>query len=348
MRKSNTKRNQKIALFSPLLIPLSFLYWLVVEIRNFLFCHQLLLKTAKLNCFLISIGNITAGGTGKTPITIFLAKQLLKKEREIAVIARGYKKKGNGFLVSNKREILLEPGESGDEAGLLAKNLSGIPILIGRNRKELTKIALNNFKADTIILDDAFHYRYLKKDCEIVVLDSTNPFSNKRLLPAGLLREPLSSLKYADCFWLNHINLVDQEKLDGLKKSLKEINPGANVVESFYQPVSLVDSSGKVSEISAIFGKEVWLLAGIGNPSTFENLVKDLGVKIKGKSFFHDHHWYKNRDLKKISRKDFDILLTTEKDLIKLKELVFPKPILALRIEVKIKDEEKLWEVLKI
>ena len=348
MRKSNTKRNQKIALFSPLLIPLSFLYWLVVEIRNFLFCHQLLLKTAKLNCFLISIGNITAGGTGKTPITIFLAKQLLKKEREIAVIARGYKKKGNGFLVSNKREILLEPGESGDEAGLLAKNLSGIPILIGRNRKGLTKIALNNFKADTIILDDAFHYRYLKKDCEIVVLDSTNPFSNKRLLPAGLLREPLSSLKYADCFWLNHINLVDQEKLDGLKKSLKEINPGANVVESFYQPVSLVDSSGKVSEISAIFGKEVWLLAGIGNPSTFENLAKDLGAKIKGKSFFHDHHWYKNRDLKRISRKDFDILLTTEKDLIKLKELVFPKPILALRIEVKIKDEEKLWQVLKI
>jgi len=348
MRKSNTKRNQKIALFSPLLIPLSFLYWLVVEIRNFLFCHQLLLKTAKLNCFLISIGNITAGGTGKTPITIFLAKQLLKKEREIAVIARGYKKKGNGFLVSNKREILLEPGESGDEAGLLAKNLSGIPILIGRNRKELTKIALNNFKADTIILDDAFHYRYLKKDCEIVVLDSTNPFSNKRLLPAGLLREPLSSLKYADCFWLNHINLVDQEKLDGLKKSLKEINPGANVVESFYQPVSLVDSSGKVSEISAIFGKEVWLLAGIGNPSTFENLVKDLGAKIKGKSFFPDHHWYKKRDVKRFLKQEFEILLTTEKDLIKLKELVFPKPILALRIEVKIKDEEKLWQVLKI
>jgi len=348
MRKSNTKRNQKIALFSPLLIPLSFLYWLVVEIRNFLFCHQLLLKTAKLNCFLISIGNITAGGTGKTPITIFLAKQLLKKEREIAVIARGYKKKGNGFLVSNKREILLEPGESGDEAGLLAKNLSGIPILIGRNRKGLTKIALNNFKADTIILDDAFHYRYLKKDCEIVVLDSTNPFSNKRLLPAGLLREPLSSLKYADCFWLNHINLVDQEKLDGLKKSLKEINPGANVVESFYQPVSLVDSSGKVSEISAIFGKDVWLLAGIGNPSTFENLVKDLGVKIKGKSFFHDHHWYKKRDVKRFLKQEFEILLTTEKDLIKLKELVFPKPILALRIEVKIKDEEKLWQVLKI
>jgi len=348
MRKSNTKREKRIALFSPLLIPFSFFYWLVVEIRNFLFCHQFLLKSIKLNCFLISIGNITAGGAGKTPITIFLAKQLLKKEKEIAVIARGYKKKGNGFLVSNKREILLEPRESGDEAGLLAKNLSGIPVLIGRNRKGLTKIALNNFKADTIILDDAFHYRHLKKDLEIVVIDVTSPFSNKRLLPAGLLREPLSSLKRADCFWLNHINLTGQEKLESFKKNLKEINPGANIIESSYQPVSLVDSSGKISELSAIFGKEVWLLAGIGNPLTFENLVKDLGVKIKGKSFFPDHHWYKKRDLKRILKEEFDILLTTEKDLIKLKEISFPKPICALRIEVKIKDEEKLWEVLKI
>ena len=177
MRDPYTKRERKIALFYPLLIPFSFLYRLVVEIKNFLFYHQFLLKSTKLDCFLISIGNITVGGTGKTPITIFLAKQLLKKEKEIAVIARGYKKKGNGFLVSNKREILLEPRESGDEAGLLAKNLSGIPVLIGRNRKGLTKIALNNFKADTISLDDAFHYRHLKKDLEIVVLDATSPFS---------------------------------------------------------------------------------------------------------------------------------------------------------------------------
>ncbi|HCG76976.1 MAG: tetraacyldisaccharide 4'-kinase [bacterium (Candidatus Ratteibacteria) CG_4_10_14_3_um_filter_41_18] len=342
------KKMKKIGFFSVFLVLFSFLYRFIIEVRNFLFQHRIFLKSIKLNSFLISVGNITAGGTGKTPVVMFLARKLQSQGKGLAVVARGYKRKGGGFLVSNRREILMGSKEAGDEANLLAENLKGIPILVGRNRKMLSQVALNNFKVDTIILDDGFHYRYLKKDLEIVVIDATNPFSNGKLLPAGLLREPLSSLKRADCFWLNYVNLVDEERLNSLKKFLTKINPEAKIVESFYQPLSLIDSSGKIYELSAISGKEVWLLAGIGNPSTFENLARHLGVKIIGKSFFPDHYWYKERNLKKILKEEFEILLTTEKDLVRLKDIPFSKPILALRIEIKVKNEENLWRNLKI
>ncbi|MCK4244338.1 MAG: tetraacyldisaccharide 4'-kinase [Candidatus Omnitrophica bacterium] len=324
----------------PLLLIFSLFYWLFIELKNFLFQHQIFLKSTKLNCFLISVGNITAGGTGKTPIVMFLARKLLDKEKEVAVIARGYKKKGSGFLVSNKREILMEAKEAGDEANLLAKSLKGIPVLAGRDRKRLAKIALNNFKVDTIILDDGFHCRYLKKNLEIVVIDATSPFSNGKLLPAGLLREPLFSLKRADCFWLNNVNLADEERLNDLKKFLNRTNPKVRIIESFYEPVSLIDPSGKISELSTISEKEVWLFAGIGNPSTFENLAKNLGAKIKGKSFFPDHYWYKRKDIERLLEEEFQILLTTEKDLVRLKDIPFSKSILALRIKVKVKNED--------
>ncbi len=337
-----------LKLLFPLLFLFSLFYRLFVELKNFLFQHQIFLKSTKLNCLLISVGNITAGGTGKTPIVMFLARKLQDKEREVVVIARGYKKKGSGFLVSNRKEILMEPREAGDEATLLAENLKGIPILVGRDRKRLAKIALNNFKVDTIILDDSFHCRYLEKDLEIVVIDSTCPFSNKKLLPAGLLREPLFSLKRADCFWLNNVNLVDEERLNDLKKFLAKINPKTNIIESFYEPISLADSSGKEIELSTISGKEVYLLAGIGNTLPFEHLVKNLGTRIKGKSYFPDHYWYKEKDLKRILQEEFEILLTTEKDLVRLKDIPFSKSILALRIQVKVKNEERLWENLKI
>ncbi len=339
-----------LRVFSFLLLPLSCLFFLILQVRSFFYSY--VIQKRRVNAFLISVGNITVGGTGKTPIASFLAKRFLKEGKRVSVISRGYRKRSKKELVSDGEDILLSSQQAGDEAYLLAKNLSGIPVLSGRDRYKLSQRAIKEFSSDVIILDDAFHCLYLKKDLEIVVIDATNPFGNRLLLPAGPLREPLRNLKRADIFWLNRMNLVEEERLERLKETLFRINREAKIIESYYSPVSLFDVSGKSYLPSFIKGKKVWLLAGIGNPSSFEKVVSLLGADIIGKSFFPDHYAYQKKDLECINKKlsnftlnrdksgswfEKPFVLTTEKDFYRLPENFRG---LWLKIELKIKKSQ--------
>ena len=320
----------------------SLIYGLVV--RVFIFIYRR--KPYRLNCKVISIGNITLGGTGKTTLVLLIARYLKDKGHKVAILSRGYKRKVTRYElpVTNYENM-------GDEPYMLKTNLKDVPVLVDADRIRAAKLAMRDYAVDTVILDDGFQQWRIKKDMEIVTIDATCPFGNRRIIPRGILREPLSSLKRADMFVLTKTNLKPLSQ--DIKNFLSSINPQAPIIESVHSPVFFyeINKANELLNINIFQGKIVTLFSGIGDPDSFENLIKSLGINTGLSLRFRDHHNYTTEDLNNIIRrskeKDIATVITTEKDAIRLRGLQLitsELQFLFLRIELKIiKDEQEFY-----
>jgi tetraacyldisaccharide 4'-kinase len=307
-----------------LLFILSLIYGLTLRLLIFFYSA----RPCRLDCKVISIGNITLGGTGKTSFVEFIAKFLRDKGHNIAILSRGYKK--------------------GDEPDMLKKNLGNIPVIVDRDRICAARRALADYAVDAVILDDGFQQWKIKKDLEIVAVDVTNPFGNQHLLPRGILREPLSSLKRADVFVLTKTNL--NPDFQEIKDFLSSLNPKAPIIETVHYPKGFYKLLERQALLSpdVLRGKTVTLFCAIGDPDSFENLITSLGINI-GLSFrFPDHHDYSQQDLENIVKqtqsKNIELIITTHKDAVRMPYLVTAVPIFVLRIELVVtKNEQRLF-----
>ena len=330
-----------------LLFPLYLLslpYGWGVRVRSLL--HSLhLLKTRTLPCPVISVGNITVGGTGKTPLVMALAKGMMDRGISVAILSRGYKRtKTSGPVVSDGKDIFLSPEESGDEPFLMAQACKGVPVLVGKNRFANGRVAIQQFGIKGLLLDDGYQYLPLHRDLDILLIDSILGFGDHHLLPRGILREPLSHLRRAHLFLLTKVE--DLETSRPLEKKIHEIHPRAQVFHSHYQPMSLVDPQGKKEELYSQKGKKILALSGIANPDYFSSLLRKFEMEIVGEVIFPDHHFYLPQDLCSIKEKSkgVDWIVTTEKDMLKLQRLGIDHfPIRSLRIEMKIWEEEAFF-----
>ncbi len=333
----------KASLF--LLFPVSLIYFSALKLKERLYALSIL-KKRKLPATVISVGNITLGGTGKTPHVLYLASLL--KGKSVAVLTRGYARKSSGKIIFSKEDF--SPEALGDEPFLLASELSGAPVVVSKDRYSAGLAAIEKYSSEVLLLDDGFQRRIsLSRDLDIVLVDSLNPFGNGLLFPAGILREPVRSLRAADIIILSKSDAADTARLE---KRVKRINPGALVIKSVYAPEALVNirSKEKAPGFEALSGKRVAVLSGVGNPEYFEMMVSALGAEKIVPIRFRDHHYYSVSDISKIDRlaAGCAFIVTTGKDAVKLVSPGVPGtelPALELRIGVKITSgEEELRE----
>ncbi|MDH4222657.1 MAG: tetraacyldisaccharide 4'-kinase [candidate division Zixibacteria bacterium] len=313
-----------------------------------------LIRVKTLKTKVISVGNITSGGSGKTPFVLYLAKKLQEKRINFAILTRGY---GRGKKATREIRKIESPDikweEVGDEPLLLSNHLPEIPVIIDKNRYISGKIAQDKYRADLVILDDGFQHWRLKRDLNILMIDSTFNLKEERILPAGRLREPLSSLKRAQVFILTRVD--QSEHLDNIKMTLRSLNPQAPVVESVLKVTFAINWKDKTEiEPSYLSGKMGIAFCGIGNPYSFVNTLRGLGIEILNSFFFLDHYIYTRKDLFSLEEKCMelgaDFLVTTEKDSIRLPENTGLKIlILVIKVELKIiSGEKELWQVLNL
>jgi len=298
-----------------LLWPLSLLYWGVTSVRNLLY-QTGILPTVKIDCPVISVGNLTVGGTGKTPTVITIARWLTQKNFNVTIISRGYGRASkDGVIVSDGKGKIVPVKEGGDEPVLIAKKLTGVPVLVDQNRVRAAQTALQKFSPDVIILDDGFQHRRLHRDLDIVTINKEKLFGNNFLLPAGPLRESTSHLKRAGMIWMN--SNTGFESMTRLPKSLKS----KPFIRAMYTPVKLIDLNGTESDID-LRSVPVVAFSGLGNPDSFKQTLENLGARVEVFLKFKDHHFYSAKDIASIEKAFKSVtakyIITTEKDGVKL------------------------------
>lgn len=314
-----------------ILKPLSLVYRTGVSLRLSLY-RAGVLRARRLATPVISIGNITAGGSGKTPMTIHIAELLKKKGHGVAVLSRGYKRSSKGVIaVSDKDKVLIGPAEAGDEPYLMARRLSGVPVIVGEDRVKAGEYAIGRFSPEFILLDDGFQHIRLHRDLNILLVDSSAAFGNNRLLPAGLLREPVSAVGRADLIMVKGGKLTpgDEERLKGF--ALETL--------SFHYKVTGATrlKTNKRLSPKELQGLKAFALAGVANPTAFLETLKGLGVSITGKRMYRDHHPYSKADFDSIksAAAGAEVIVTTEKDAVKLEGFdEAAVPVYAISIEV--------------
>ncbi len=320
-----------------LLYILSLKYFFAVKFLAFLYAIKIL-NPFKARCKVISVGNITLGGTGKTPLVLTLARILRESGKRVVILSRGYKGEKNG-------------GRS-DEVELLRRHLPDVPVIVGRDRVRTAKEAVESYKADAILLDDGFQHWRLGRDLDIVTLDVGNPFGNGRLVPRGVLREPISSLRRAQVIVLTKVSPEGDAiaKAQGLKDRIKRINRDSAVFTSSYVPSRLYEViSGKQMPLSEIEGKRVALVCAIADPVSFEDTARSLGAEIALKFYFMDHHRFTKEEIRSIIEecddKGIEFALTTEKDRERLLDAICSSGVkfYAVGIELKIDNQEKFF-----
>ena len=312
----------------------SIFYFLAYQTR-LLFYKLSFLKTTKVSSIVISIGNITCGGTGKTPLTIEIAKYLINKGFKVAILSRGYKRKftdtkskGN-VLVSDGEEILTDDEQSGDEPYLIAKNVPKAIVLSGRDRIQTAQSAIK-LGANILILDDGFQYLKLHRDENILILDEENPYDNGYLLPAGELRELPDSIKRATAIVLSNSKNITlrTETLNKIKRYIT----GKPIIEMSYRIKNLKGMNiVKTINPAEIKDKKIIAFSGIGNPKSFSDSLTETGLDIIEHIIFSDHNNYEFGDISRIiniaKKHNIENIVTTEKDAVKTKYLCEGAPV---------------------
>ncbi|HLG29727.1 MAG TPA: tetraacyldisaccharide 4'-kinase, partial [Candidatus Brocadiales bacterium] len=274
-------------------------------------------------------GNITMGGTGKTPMVEFVARYLSEKGKKVAILSRGYAGVRSSMPCRHGvAEFGVRSKESfvNDEYLVLSENLPDIPHLLGKNRVKSAATAIGEYGAECLILDDGFQHWKLERDLDIVVIDTLNPFDLERLIPQGALREPLRNLRRAHIFVLSHCDQCPQSSLDLIKQRLKQVNDNAPIVETSHYP-SLIESlyEHTILETSWLNGKIVYAFCAVGNPESFKLTLEGLGSRVSKFTCFPDHHFYKQNELDGIIREAENLgaeaIITTQKDGVKIKGL---------------------------
>lgn len=327
------------AFMKALLLVLSWPYGLAVRVLILMRSS----RPKKAGCPVISVGNITVGGTGKTSLVEFICRYLKNNGHKPAVVTRGYKKpRLAGRLPQSAYETM------GDEPYMLQRNLRDVLVIVDADRLRGARQAHDYYGVDTIVLDDGFQQWGIKKDLDIVAIDATDPFGNRNMLPRGILREPLSSLKRADILVLTKTNLNPDNQ--DIKDFLSRINPGALIVEGAHQPLGCYFLGREKEMLTTDFlkGKTLTLFSGIADPDSFESLVLSLGGQVGLVFTFDDHHRYTKDDIEGVvtasRKKGISVIVTTEKDSVRLRSACPAAgniAILVLRIELKITHNEK-------
>ncbi len=329
---------------------LSYGFAAVVAIRYF-FYRIGLLRRFPLGIQVISIGNVTAGGTGKTPVTELFARTLATEGRRVAILSRGYRRKERPFwqrvwaqsvtpplVVSDGRRVLLDAATGGDEPYMLASNLPGVAVVVDRDRVKAGRWAVKRLGCDTLILDDGFQYQRLKHTIEVVLVDATNPFGNGNMLPRGILREPCRHLKRADIIFLTKCWGDTTE----VTREIRQYNTKAEIVECRHTPKLLRDVwSREELPLEWLKGKTLCTLSGIASPRGFEDSLRHMGAKVVWCERYADHHRYDPSEILYALNRTADIgaqaLVTTEKDAVRFPRFeTTPVKCLYLRIAIDI------------
>lgn len=348
------KRGAGAALIRFVLYALSLLYCGLVRISLSLYRYGLL-RTEYLPCKVISLGNITVGGTGKTPTAQALAAAIRDAGYKVAILNRGYRAQSKELVgvVSDGHKIHMTAEEAGDEAYLLAKTLPGVPVLIGKRRDISGRYAVEKFAVDVVILDDGYQHWRLHRDIDIVLVDATNTFGNNYVLPRGTLREPLKNLQRAHAFLLTKVDQTDDSVAkEKLKRFLHHINSRAVIAESVHNPKYLYyleqwfnRGAENMHGSPDITGAQLLTFCGIGNPKSFEHTLNSMGAICTSSIRYPDHHKYSLEDMHYIMQQALvhkvDYIVTTEKDAVKIppgfiRDVDWPVPMLILGIEVKL------------
>ena len=353
----------RAALLRAMLYALSFIYERLVQLRLFLYRHRLL-REHTLGCLVISIGNLTVGGTGKTPIVEKFARALRAGGRRVAILSRGYKsvpqrskkKSRNPFakrhpepprIVSDGKTLLLDSLTAGDEPYMLANNLKDVIVLVDKDRVKSGLFAIKELKADTLLLDDGLQYLHLKHRLDIVLIDRQAPFGNEHLLPRGTLREPPRNLRPASYIF---ITKSTGEPNDQLIKRIRRYNRTAEIIECAHQPLHLQNVlTGEQVPLERLRDTYVGSICGIAAPESFEEGLQKLGARLELSKRYTDHHRYTEAELNsfitRCVRRDLEMIVTTEKDAVR-----FPRftktdvPIYFLRVEIEILSGHESWE----
>jgi len=333
----------------------SVFYWLGYRLRILIY-QSGMVKPKKLKAKVISVGNITLGGTGKTPLVIYLVRKLKQKKLKVSILTRGYKRRKKELtelVGENKNRIHWT--EVGDEPYLLASRLRDVPVMVSKERGISGVCAEKKYQSEVLVLDDGFQHWKLSRDLDIVVIDATNPFGNSRLFPAGILREPLSSLKRADILVLNKADQIPNKQ--SIIRILRTYNQNASIVESMYKVNSIermfdhssVDNHSPLGmEEQKAQGKRVLAFSGIGNPFSFEKSLKLLKVEVLRHRKFPDHFFYQRKDILNLEKEAFklgaDFMITTEKDSVRIPMISELKiPIYILKIDLAITKGEEIF-----
>ncbi len=314
----------------------------------------------------VAIGNITVGGTGKTPVVELLARSLRDRGRSVAILSRGYKSKkldrpqkwqdqrGDAIpgermpkVVSTGRALLLDSQFAGDEPFMLAKNLDGVAVVVDKNRVKGGLFAVSQLAADTLLLDDGMQYLDLAHSIDIVLIDSGSPFGTGALLPRGTLREPPKNLRRASYIM---ITKCDGSSNEALISRIRKYNRTAEIIECAHGPIYLEDVFTRERQPLG-FLKDKWVgaISAIAVPEAFEGSLERLGARVEVKRRFSDHHRFTKRDvehfMQRCVERDMELIVTTEKDAVR-----FPRPksidvpVVFLRIEVEILKGREIWE----
>ena len=349
------KKGKLVSVVRAVLGILSAIFGWIVQLRIRLY-NIGILSTKSLGCMIVSIGNITVGGTGKTPAVELFAKALLKEGRKVAIISRGYRsssrfrmkrfikklfmmmpKDKHVKVVSDGKKIYLNSYLAGDEPYMLAKNLPGVVVVVDKDRIRAGEYVIQKYGIDTIILDDGYQYLPLNPRYDVVLVDTTNPFGNTHMLPRGILREPTTNLNRANLFMLTKAK--KGKDYSDLKNSIRQNNYSADFVECRHRSVSLVNvMDGSVKELSFLKGKRVGVISAIADPYGFENAVSELGGNIVFTRRFQDHHRFSTKELRDIlkdgTRKNITALITTEKDAVRFPKLTSTRGIQVYYLQV--------------
>jgi tetraacyldisaccharide 4'-kinase len=333
-----------------LLLPLALLslpYRFVVFLRRLLFDRGFF-KQHKTAVAVISVGNLTVGGTGKTPMVIMLAQRLQAKGFRPAVLSRGYGSKATSpvNIVSDGKRVLMDSAEAGDEPVLIARAAKGVPVLTGAERILTAAAAVERLGADVLILDDGFQHRRIARNIDIVLLDSANPCGNGFLFPAGPLREPLNALKRADM-------LVMTDSFDDagqMPRSMPGIPPEMPLFRATRKFQGLRRGiTDQPVPLDHLRGARVFAFSGIGTPDSFRQTLARIGADVVRFLSFPDHHCYDMEDLARIQNEsasaEASVIVTTEKDGVHLEAFpLFLEKVLLLEIAMEIVSDAELFE----
>jgi tetraacyldisaccharide 4'-kinase len=340
---------------------LSWVFTVIVQVRLWLYHHRII-RPNTLGCQVISVGNLTVGGTGKTPVVEVFARNLLQQGRKVAILSRGYKSKELPFLqkmsqrittgkietpprvVSDGQRLLLDSHTAGDEPYMLASNLPEVAVVVDKDRVKAGKYAIKELGCDTLILDDGFQYLKLGHRLDIVLVDQTNPFGGGHLLPRGLLREPMRNIKRAGFIFITKCGKGGAPEL---KEQLRRLNPHAEISECRHAAKYLKNVFGETTYgLDKLKGMKIAAVSAIAVPESFENALREFGAEIVYTRRFADHHRFSQQEIintiNRSIKRGAEAILTTEKDAVR-----FPFvdrldiPIIFMRVEIEMLTGEE-------
>jgi tetraacyldisaccharide 4'-kinase len=357
------RQGARATILRGILYALSFVYERLVQFRLFLYRHRIL-RERTLGCLVISIGNLTVGGTGKTPIVEKIARALQVGGRRVAILSRGYKSvprptrrsfvdrlrrrdSSPPRVVSDGKSLLLDSLTAGDEPYMLANNLKDVIVLVDKDRVKSGLHAIGQMQADTLLLDDGLQYLHLKHRLDIVLIDRQAPFGNEFLLPRGTLREPPRNLRRASYIF---ITKSTGEPNDKLIERIRRYNRTAEIIECAHRALHLQNVvTAEQLPLESLRDTYIGSICGIAAPDSFEEGLRKLGARIELAKRYLDHHRYTEAELQtfisRCIRRDLEMIITTEKDAVRFPRLTNVQvPIYFLRVEIEILSGHESWE----